>query len=118
MPCYSHSPESHDTGLKPTDVDRDRPEPLETPWGTFALFCVDGEILCVEAFCPHMLGPLFAGSVAEGQVTCPWHLWRYDLRSGRRVHGEGPADCPEARPLVRCSVEEGPQGTLLLRRPD
>lgn len=50
------------------------------------------EVLCVhergETFvwsnvCPHKLGPLSEGTVRNAEVTCPWHEWSFDLRSGR-----------------------------------
>jgi len=112
------TPSEHDTGLKPADLDADRPRPVETPWGTLALYVVDGVPRAFEAFCPHMEGPLFAGSIADGIVTCPWHGWRYSLADGRRVDAEGPADGPGARALVRAEVRVSAAGTLVLRAPD
>ena len=109
-------PEAFDSGLLP-DVDLQRPLPLQTPWGMFALFRVEGAVVCVQAFCPHLEGPLFQGSVAGGEVTCPWHLWRYNLRSGRRTDWKNPRSGPDARGLLVSAVSVGPAGTLLLRRP-
>jgi nitrite reductase/ring-hydroxylating ferredoxin subunit len=105
-----------DSGL-PHDIDLQRPLPLETPWGMFALFRIDGEVLCVQAFCPHLQGPLFQGTVAAGEVTCPWHLWRYDLRSGRRTDWKNPRSGPDARALSVSAVRIGSAGTLVLRAP-
>ena len=48
-----------DTGLRPHDVDPARPRPVQSPWGTLALYSIAGEILCTQAFCPHLEGPLF-----------------------------------------------------------
>ena len=113
---HSPDPDDFDTGLA-LDVDVARPRVVETPWGTFALFRVDGELLCVEAFCPHLEGPLFQGSVVGGEVTCPWHLWRYDLRSGRRTDWKNPRSGPDARALRISAVRVGPRSTLILARP-
>lgn len=108
------SSDEHDTGLRAADLDPERPRPIETPWGTFALYCVGAEVLASQAFCPHLLGPLFQGTRAGETITCPWHGWRFSLRSGERVDapaGEGPSP-----PLVRLGVSVGAAGTLVLRR--
>jgi nitrite reductase/ring-hydroxylating ferredoxin subunit len=35
-----------------------------------------------ENSCPHAGGPLAEGYVDDGRVTCPWHAWSFDLRTG------------------------------------
>jgi nitrite reductase/ring-hydroxylating ferredoxin subunit len=36
--------------------------------------------------CPHFGGPLDDAPVDDrGIVTCPWHGYRFDVRTGRRV---------------------------------
>ncbi len=109
-------PDAFDTGLS-QEVDLERPRPLETPWGTLALFRVSGVVRAVQAFCPHLEGPLFQGSVAAGEVTCPWHLWRFDLASGRRADWKNPRVGGDARGLYVSEVSVGPAGTLVLARP-
>jgi len=104
-----------DTGLRPEDLDPERPRPVESPWGTLALYLVEGEVLAAEAFCPHLQGPLFQGTLSGSTVTCPWHLWRYELRSGRRVDAACPPFGPDARPIRTYRVERTPAGTLALR---
>jgi nitrite reductase/ring-hydroxylating ferredoxin subunit len=105
-----------DTGLEPADLDPDRPRPVETPWGTMALFSSGEKVRCVQAFCPHLAGPLFQGTVAEGEVTCPWHGWRFDLGTGARRHPALPEDAPAVR-LERCDAAWSARGTIVLRRP-
>lgn len=39
------------------------------------------------AQCPHQLGPLYAASLDEGQVTCPWHGYVFDVVSGDCLSG-------------------------------
>jgi nitrite reductase/ring-hydroxylating ferredoxin subunit len=94
---------------------------LDTPWGTMALFVLadatasKSEVICTQAFCPHLEGPLFQGSVADGCVTCPWHFWRFDLRTGQRVTLlRIPMPGPR---LVRCEIATSERGTLVLRAP-
>lgn len=103
-----------DSGLSLADLAPGRARHVVTPWGPFALFLVDGDVLCVQAFCPHMDGPLFEGTVSQGTITCPWHLWRYDLRTGKRAD---PAGLLDRRCLERLLVRTGPGGSLLLERP-
>ncbi len=44
----------------------------------------DGErIMAIHAVCVHRGGPLGDGTMTGGKVLCPWHLWEYDLTSGR-----------------------------------
>jgi nitrite reductase/ring-hydroxylating ferredoxin subunit len=104
-----------DTGLSFTELDRERPLLIVTPWGAMALFVVGADVLCTQAFCPHLEGPLFQGSVADGCVTCPWHAWRFDLRTGRRVGMFGIPFGFER--LKRCSVTRSERGTLVLQPP-
>lgn len=49
-----------------------------------AVFVVDGTYHVTDAVCPHNRGPLAQGGVCEdASVICPWHRYRFDLRSGR-----------------------------------
>ena len=50
-----------------------------------AVFNLDGEVVAVDGRCLHRGGPLEDGFVANGIVMCPWHWWRYDLRTGCRL---------------------------------
>ena len=48
---------------------------------------VDGDVAVHEATCPHLGGPLDAVAVEEGCITCPWHGYRFDVRTGRSADG-------------------------------
>lgn len=52
-----------------------------------ALFRVADEVFALDNVCPHWQGPLGEGVVSTErmEVTCPWHRFRYDLRTGRNV---------------------------------
>jgi len=109
--------ETVDTGLLPADLDARRPHPVETPWGTMALYRVGAEILAAQAFCPHLDGPLFEGTLAGDEIVCPWHQWRYSLRSGERT-GIGALLAPDSeRRIAVCAVSRSATGTLVLHRP-
>lgn len=49
---------------------------------------VDGELTAFSATCPHMLGPLAGQPIENGCVTCPWHGYRFDVRSGACQSGQ------------------------------
>jgi nitrite reductase (NADH) small subunit len=46
---------------------------------------VDGEIIAVDGVCPHAGGPLGDGHLEGCTLTCPWHGWSYDLRTGQSM---------------------------------
>ena len=50
-----------------------------------ALFNVDGELQAIEDNCPHMDAPLHDGICNRGVVTCMWHGWQFDLRTGESL---------------------------------
>ena len=54
-----------------------------------ALFNVDGKFYCVNDVCPHRGGPLSEGSLNGPVVTCPWHSWTFDVRTGLPDHPGG-----------------------------
>jgi nitrite reductase (NADH) small subunit len=43
---------------------------------------VQGEIHALGGTCPHQGGPLGQGAVNGSSVTCPWHAWDFDCRTG------------------------------------
>ena len=49
----------------------------------YALFHSGGAISAIDGICPHQGGPLAEGVVVENLVTCPWHGWQFDVRTGR-----------------------------------
>ena len=51
------------------------------------LFNVDGVISAIDGICPHQGGPLAEGSLEGTTVTCPWHGWQFDVRTGRTLLG-------------------------------
>lgn len=47
-----------------------------------ALFQLEDGIFALENFCPHRGGPIGEGLVGDGRVTCPWHEWTFEIRTG------------------------------------
>jgi nitrite reductase/ring-hydroxylating ferredoxin subunit len=50
-----------------------------------ALANVAGEIFAFSDTCRHEGGPLSNGALIDHTVTCPWHGWTYDIRSGKSL---------------------------------
>lgn len=47
-----------------------------------AIFRDGGSLYALDGMCAHQGGPIAEGTVADGCVTCPWHGWQYELRTG------------------------------------
>ena len=55
----------------------------------FAICNVDGRIHALTGTCPHRGGPLGQGAMNGVNLTCPWHAWEFDCRTGE--HDYNPA---------------------------
>jgi nitrite reductase/ring-hydroxylating ferredoxin subunit len=55
---------------------------------SIALFNVGGTFLAIANTCPHRGGPLGEGELEEHVVTCPWHGFQYDVRTGQSAEGK------------------------------
>lgn len=53
-----------------------------------AVFNVEGEFYALENRCPHQGGPLAEGWLERTIITCPWHGWCFDVRSGKMTLGD------------------------------
>ncbi len=52
----------------------------------------DKGFFAVDARCPHQGGPLGDGEVCEGKIRCPWHGFKFDLKSGKGVGNDHSVD--------------------------
>ncbi len=50
-----------------------------------ALFRLGDEFFALDNMCLHRGGPLCEGHIESGVVTCPWHFWSYEIRTGTMV---------------------------------
>lgn len=48
-----------------------------------ALFNVDGIFYALDGVCPHQGGPLGQGELNGCVLTCPWHGWQFNVRTGQ-----------------------------------
>ena len=75
-----------------------------------ALCNVDGELFALDGICPHAGGRLGHGALHGVWVTCPWHAWEFDCRTGEHDYN------PDVK-LDRYQVSvEG--GEIVLEIPD
>jgi nitrite reductase/ring-hydroxylating ferredoxin subunit len=58
---------------------------VEVSGKTIALFNVEGAVYALDNTCLHHGGPLGEGELLGEVVTCPWHLWEYNVRTGEMV---------------------------------
>ena len=71
---------------------------------SYVLFNVDGEFYGLRDLCPHEGAPLSCGLITgamqpnepgeefkfvlEGQIlACPWHRWKFEIKTGRSLYG-------------------------------
>ena len=64
----------------------------ELPPGEMKAFDLDGQLVLIanvggeycafSAVCPHLEGPLDKGRLEGEVVECPWHHYRFNVRSG------------------------------------
>jgi nitrite reductase/ring-hydroxylating ferredoxin subunit len=66
--------------------------------GVFIALCnVGGTVYALDNTCPHAGGPIGEGTMDGEVVTCPWHGWRFNVRTGERPEN------PDFK-LARCQV--------------
>jgi nitrite reductase/ring-hydroxylating ferredoxin subunit len=53
----------------------------------YAIYNVEGVISAIDGICPHQGGPLAEGTVEGNTVTCPWHGWQFNIRTGQTPLG-------------------------------
>ena len=46
--------------------------------------CEDG-VFATQAHCIHLQGPLAEGHLEGCLLSCPWHGWQYDVRTGENT---------------------------------
>ncbi len=50
-----------------------------------AIANLDGTFHAINNICAHEGGPLGEGELNGTTVTCPWHMWQYDITTGKLV---------------------------------
>jgi nitrite reductase/ring-hydroxylating ferredoxin subunit len=71
-----------------TSVRKSIPFCFELQQQKYRLVEINGELVAYSTTCPHMLGPLQDASIEQGQVTCPWHGYRFDVITRQCTTGQ------------------------------
>ncbi len=45
-------------------------------------------VMVIDNSCPHASGNLSGGEVKGEIVSCPWHFWEFDLKTGVCTHSD------------------------------
>ena len=67
---------------KASDIPAGSGKVVEIDGKAVALFHCDGMFYAMENTCKHRGGPLGEGALSGSTVTCPWHGWTYDVKTG------------------------------------
>lgn len=63
-----------------------------------ALYNVGGKYYATANTCPHQGGPLAEGTLDGSVVTCPWHMWTWDVTNGScKINPRAQVACYEVR---------------------
>ena len=55
----------------------------------YAVFNVGGTFHVIDNTCVHRGGPLGEGELDGETVTCPWHGWQYNVKTGACLTKDG-----------------------------
>ncbi len=92
---------------KVADVPVGSVKPISLEGRTIALYHTDGGFFATDNTCPHRGGPLAEGDLVNNEITCPWHLWSFDIISGT---------CPGNREVTVATHEVRIEGDSVLVR--
>ena len=65
------------------DVVPGQPRPVDADGTPMVLVRIGDGVHALGGRCAHQGGPLGEGKLAGTRLTCPWHGWMYDVRSGQ-----------------------------------
>ena len=54
----------------------------------YAVCNANGELHCLGGICPHAGGPLGQGALSGEIITCPWHEWQFNCKTGANTEDE------------------------------
>ena len=60
---------------------------VELDGRSFRIVALGNALVAHSTVCPHWLGPLEDAPLDGDTIECPWHRWRFDLRTGRSCDG-------------------------------
>jgi nitrite reductase/ring-hydroxylating ferredoxin subunit len=79
------------TGLKRSELGSDGKRLLRHDGKQVLVIAQEGRLFAIANRCPHEGYPLSEGTIGPGCVlTCNWHNWKFDLKSGAALVGRDP----------------------------
>ena len=87
------------------DVRTRLPITIQSGGRKFRIVESGGDLIAYSTLCPHLLGPLGESAVRDGIVECPWHGYRYDIRTRRCVGGANISLAPAPKVIVSAESE-------------
>lgn len=82
------------------ELRRNLPIIIESGGRKFRIVELAGRLAAHSIVCPHRLGPLSDCKVEDATITCPWHGYRFDLRTRECVNGARMSLAPAPRVYV------------------
>ena len=67
---------------KVSDIADGASQAFEIAAHSIALFRIQEKFYAIDNHCMHRGGPLADGHLEGNTVTCPWHAWQFDVKSG------------------------------------
>ena len=74
---------------KKADLPDNSSKSIDVGGKKIALFNQGGKFYALADSCIHRGGPLGQGHLEDGRVTCPWHAWEFDVKTGACLTMEG-----------------------------
>jgi nitrite reductase (NADH) small subunit len=69
--------------LKSGEIEEGRGQVVESHGKCLAVFKVNGCFHVIDNTCVHRGGPLGEGDLEGEVVSCPWHGWEYNVKTGQ-----------------------------------
>ena len=63
-------------------IQEGRPSTFAAHQRNIAVYRDNGNLYAIDAACTHEDGPLGESEVEDGVITCPYHDWRFELKTG------------------------------------
>lgn len=65
-----------------SDLEDGHAKTVEAEGREIALYKEDGKFYATDNKCPHHGGPLGEGELENCVISCPWHGWKFDVKTG------------------------------------
>jgi len=64
---------------------------------TIALFKHNENLIAFANRCPHRGGSIGNGTIIKGIISCPWHKWKFNSKTGKAIENE--VHCLKSYPI-------------------